>query len=902
MNICFCLFSLCGGLLTPCLCYVEYKKTECEVKDQIADCSHLKLKEVPSYLPDNITGLDVSHNQLRELPTSVMSQYKQLVYLNAGFNSIKKIQQGLCQTLPLLRELKLEHNEVYELSEKDFTYCSNLSELNLSSNKIKIKGDPFGSLENLRKLDVSRNDLTTANLGTHPQLQNLQELILSGNKISVLKKDEFSCLSNTSLKLLELSSLPLKQFEPGCFHSIGQLYGLVMDHTKLDSVLAEKLCNELSGTALRNLSLQGTTLSKILSSTFKGLKATNLTALDLSKNGLSTINDGSFQWLQKLEYLSLEENSIAHLTKNTFANLTTLNFLNLKKALTKHKKTPILDDFSFQWFINLEHLLMDGNVFGGITEETFTGLKSLKYLSLSSCSMNMKTITNKTLYSLAQSPLVFLNLTGIGISKLENGAFTWFRNLSKLYMGHNAIIQTLTGEEFRGLSSIEEIFLSYNQKITLSSSSFIHTPTLRTLMLGRTLSGTLDLSPSPFQPLQNLTVLDLSNNNIANINEALFSGLQHLKILKMQHNNLARLWKNGNPGGPLLFLKGLVSLRILQLDSNGLDEIPVDAFRGLYKLVQLDLGPNNLNVLPKFTFDDLTSLRVLNLQKNLITSVENGVFETVFKNLQTLYLGKNPFDCTCESMFWFVNWLNKTNTSVPRLNSQYVCNTPPSFYNSSVSLFDTSPCKDLAPFKSLFIFSASFLLVFLVSVIFIRFQGWRIEFFWNVSVNRILGYTEVDIGENRFEYDAYIICAPTEEDLVERNFTPFENIDQGGYQFCYGERDFAAGVSQLDAVVESMSRSRKIIFVVTEALLKDPWCRRFKVHHAIHQVIEQSRDSIVLIFLEDIPDYKLYQSLFLRRGMIKSCCILHWPVQRDRVKAFRQKMKVALGSSNRMQQ
>nr|XP_006630171.1 PREDICTED: toll-like receptor 3 isoform X1 [Lepisosteus oculatus] len=887
------------AFFTPEVCHADQKKTHCEIKNRKADCTHLKLQNVPSYLPENITALDLSHNQLKTLPSSALSRYHQLYYLDAGFNSIQAIDPQLCLTLPQLQVLKLYHNEVHVLTEAMLQNCTHLTELYLASNRLKLKGEPFKCLQSLKRLDVSRNDLTSAKLGTHPQLLNLEELILSGNAISVLKADDFSYLSNASLKILKLSALPLKKFEPGCFQCIGRLSVLVMDGSKLGHPLMAKLCSELSETKIRSLSLQDTSLLTLLNTTFKGLQSTNLTSMDLSKNEIPAVQRSSFQWLHSLENLSLAENNFKRFTKDMFIGLGSLKFLNLTKSLKKHKSSsyPVIDDFAFQNLLNLEFLAMESNAFREITGNTFTGLKSLKYLSLSHSYFNLKTVTNVTFSSLAQSPLKILDLTKTGISYLDVGAFFWLRNLSKVYMGQNKISQVLGGREFEGLNNIEEIFLSYNKKITLTPSSFNYTRTLRTLMLGSNLIDSLDLHPCPFQPLGNLTVLDLSNNNLANINAGLFSGLHDLKILKLQHNNLARLWKKANPGGPVLFLKDVPQLEVLQLDSNGFDEIPVDGFKGLFHLLELDLGLNYLNVLPDNVFNDLTSVRVLKLQKNFITSVKETVFGPVFRNLSVLHIEKNPFDCTCDSVLWFVNWLNVTNASVPQLSSQYVCNTPPKYYNSSLVLFDTSPCQDQAPFKPMFVTTSSFLLTFMAMALLIHFQGWRIQFFWNVLGNRILGYKEVDLGENRFEYDAYIVHAQEDWEWVERNLTPLE---ENPFTFCFEDRDFLPGTPHLENIVETIRQCRKIVFVVTEALLKDPLCRRFTVHHALHQVIEESRDSIVLIFLDDIPDHKLNHCLYIRRGMLNSRCILNWPLQRTRIPAFHQHLKVALGLSNRV--
>uniref|UniRef100_A0A8C8VN21 Toll-like receptor 3 n=1 Tax=Pelusios castaneus TaxID=367368 RepID=A0A8C8VN21_9SAUR len=868
-------------------------ENQCRIRNQVADCSHLKLKQIPSDLPINITALDISHNQLKKLPPANFTKYNQLIYLDAGSNILSKLEPELCQTLPLLKVLKLQHNQLHELTESVFASCSSLTELSLGHNIVEIKSNPFKDLKNLNILDVSHNRLLSTKLGSQQQLESLRELVLSENKISSLKKEELDFLSNTSLDTLDLSSNPLKEFHPGCLHAIGNLYNLVVNNAELGKNLTEKLCLELSGTKIKKLSLSQVQLSYIYKSTFRGLQTTNLTALNLSKNYLSMIEDHSLAWLSNLEYLNLEDNKIDHLSLYSLYGLSNVKYLNLRRSHVSK-----IEDFSFRWLSHLEYLLIDDNSFQEITPNMFTGLNSLKYLSLCNWTSGLHTVTNKTFSSLANSTLQILNLTKSRITKIESGAFSWLVHLKILDLGLNEINQVLRGHEFKGLQKIEDIYLSYNKQLTLTSESFAFVPSLKKLMLRKVACSSLDLSPSPFHLLQNLTILDISNNNLANIKDDLFDGLHTLEILDLQHNNLARLWKHANPGGPVLFLKDLLNLHILNLKSNGFDEIPVHVFKGLFQIRSLDLGSNNLNLLPASLFDDQTSLNSLILQKNLITSVEENVFGTVFKNLRELEMDFNPFDCTCESISWFVNWLNVTQTNIPGLDTHYLCNTPPKYHSSLVMNFDISPCKDSAPFKLLFIISTSVIILFIFIIILVHFEGWRIAFYWNVSVNRVLGFTEIDRQQEEFDYDAYIIHARRDRNWVSKNFIPLEENDQSQIRFCLEERDFEAGISEFEATINSIKRSRKIIFVVTEHLLKDAWCRKFKVYHAVQQAIEQSRDSIILIFLHDIPDYKLNHALCLRRGMFKSHCILDWPAQKGRVSAFHQKLQMALKSSS----
>ncbi|NXW20779.1 TLR3 protein, partial [Circaetus pectoralis] len=875
--------SLSVRLVSVCLLCASVGK-QCQIRNEMADCSHLKLTQIPSDLPNNITGLDISHNQLRQLGPANLTKYSQLVYLNAGYNSISKLQPELCKNVPLLQILKLEHNELYKIPDGVFASCTNLTELNLGYNRIDTKNDPFKTLE-----------VSFRNAPFH-----VNKEVIFCFKILFENLSKFWFYGSTFLhnplvyvKTLFFFSF---QFHIGCLHAIGNLFGLVLNDIELGENRTKKLCTELSNTAIQNLSLSHVKLSYVGKSTFQGLQGTNLTVLNLSQNSLSVIEDDSFQWLSSLQYLNLKHNNF-HISSRLFYGLSSLKHLNLINSLTGK-----IEDFSFHWLYHLEYLIMDNNNFPGITANTFTGLNNLKYLSLCNCNINLQRITNKTFSSLGNSSLQVLNLTKTRISTIESGAFSSLGHLKILDLGLNEISQELTGHEFKGLNNIQDIYLSYNKNLALQSESFIFVPSLRKLMLRKVGCSNLALSPSPFHPLQNLTVLDISNNNIANIKEDLFDGLHKLDILDLQHNNLARLWKHANPGGPVLFLKDLPNLRILNLKSNGLDEIPVQVFKGLFQLKNLDLGSNNLNMLPATLFDDQTSLISLNLQKNLITSVEEKVFGPAFKSLRILEMDSNPFDCTCESIAWFADWLNVTQAYIPGLQSQYICNTPPKYHGTLVLHFDSSACKDSAPFKLLFVITTAIVMLLIFIVLSIHFEGWRIAFYWNILVNRVLGFKELDRQQEEFDYDAYVIHARQDKNWVSKNFISLEKHNHFQIRFCLEERDFEAGVSEFEATINTIKRmvchffpphERKLIFL-------SYFCFSFKVYHALQQAIEQSRDSIILIFLQDIQDYKLYHALHLRRGMFRSCCILNWPAQKERVSAFHQQLVMALKSNSKV--
>lgn len=201
------------GLAVSCFSTIACE-SQCKIKELTADCSHLKLSAVPPDLPVNLTEINLSHNQLKRLPSSVLSRYTRLRILRVGYNVIPKIDGSLCQALPFLDVLALEHNQLSTLPARCFSTCRNLTELYLHYNRIKlIAADVFGGLQGLQILDLSHNQLVSARIGVDLQLPKLQSLLLSANKIVQLKPNDFAILRNTTLYQLDLSFNKLTQVE-----------------------------------------------------------------------------------------------------------------------------------------------------------------------------------------------------------------------------------------------------------------------------------------------------------------------------------------------------------------------------------------------------------------------------------------------------------------------------------------------------------------------------------------------------------------------------------------------------------------------------------------------------------------------------------------------------------------
>ncbi|KAM9148482.1 leucine-rich repeat-containing G-protein coupled receptor 6 [Pangshura tecta] len=177
-----------------------------------------------------------------------------------------------------------------------------------------------------------------------------------------------------------------------------------------------------------------------------------------------------------------------------------------------------------------------------------------------------------------------------------------------------------------------------------------------TAYLDLSMNNISELQPSMFHHLRFLEELRLSGNQLSQIPGEAFSGLYSLKILMLQNNQLSRipaealrdlpnlqslrLDANLISVVPMKSFEGLPSLRHLWLDDNALTEIPVQALNNLPALQAMTLALNLIWHIPDYAFQNLSSLVVLHLHNNQIQSLGINSFEGLH-SLETLDLNYN---------------------------------------------------------------------------------------------------------------------------------------------------------------------------------------------------------------------------------------------------------------------
>lgn len=234
--------------------------------------------------------------------------------------------------------------------------------------------------------------------------------------------------------------------------------------------------------------------------------------------------------------------------------------------------------------------------------------------------------------------------------------------------------------------------------------------------------------------LENLRVVDMSNNRIKEIKGKTYHHVQNVERLILNHNELVISSDDDtdvNYHHPRVF-SNFINLRQLHLTNafadntdaalaNDLHDIFVNS--NLTKLEKLHLEQNEImSFRDRRVFCDLPNLMDLHLSDNSLTGLNFDV--TCLKHLRFLDLEDNDFEmftkkelntldkiatktnrennlivdlrgnlfrCTCE-LFDFHNWLRSTNVTV-RFKETLKCSSPKAFIKTPIIKLKITPCK-----------------------------------------------------------------------------------------------------------------------------------------------------------------------------------------------------------------
>lgn len=497
-----------------------------------------------------------------------------------------------------LKKLNASHNQIVDIK-KLLDKAPKVTEIDLSYNKLRrIHSNSLGKLNELVIIDLSNNNLSVVQSWDHsPKLESID---LSNNHLKEIPV--FS--SNKQLKTLNLEGNPIENFD--CI--------AIARKTSLSIYLTWKNVTSFSG----NSDCEG--------------KQFKVFVENIQHEGVLAA--------------PIREKRSLNCRANSFKNLH--NFTAGRGSFSRREVLNIVRCFgSSLWEIDLA-----GNFIGKLNTATFNRFAELTHLSLSDTSLkdfDFSLIQNqKSLWMLDISHNHLKDVSNISLLEM-------FPHLNDLNIAENQLEKTQ--EIINHLTSaVEKLNLAGNYLGRLNVTTFDRFAELKILNISNT---NLSISSTNlFKPL-NLTSLDISRNDLKNVNFAIlattltkldefFAAHCQIKnasnVIRYLGSSIKKLDLSGNFVGILngQTFEKLVNLEYLKLSKAKILSFGANIFQQQTKLQTLDLSYNKLK---RIEIGPLAkSLQHLNVDGNDLTKIAN-LTQSKFTALKSLAITKNQFSC-----------------------------------------------------------------------------------------------------------------------------------------------------------------------------------------------------------------------------------------------------------------
>lgn len=423
--------------------------------------------------------------------------------------------------------------------------------------------------------------------------------------------------------------------------------------------------------SITHLYLEMNRISEINSSSLSGLE--ELQELDLGRQYVPlVIKNDAFSRQRRLRRLVLGFNVGLRLEPQAFVGLSGLQTLHLDYCSLQ---ASILTENYLEPLSSLETLDLFGNQIKRLQPSMFfANMTNLKVLNLKLNKIDK--ICESDLVGFQGKHFNVLNLNSVYLTAMFREDFDWqecgnpFRGMSfqTLDLSYNGFSVSKTKQFFRAIEGTKISHLklsghmgkgfSFNNLPDPDRSTFEGLKNSSILTFDLTKNRIFALQQGVFSSLKEVTIIDVSQNNVNQIHRNAFEGLQgHLKMLNLSHNLLGEIYSHTfssltnlqvldlsyNHIGALGYasFSGLPNLKALYLTGNSLRELGFPA--SLPSLNYLLLNDNNLKPSSVSSITRFASnITHLNIQDNRLTNMGDVyTLLTQLKRLQRLFYGGN---------------------------------------------------------------------------------------------------------------------------------------------------------------------------------------------------------------------------------------------------------------------
>ncbi|NWH52727.1 TLR22 protein, partial [Fregata magnificens] len=735
---------------------------------------------------------------------------------------------------------------------------------------------PPGLTGKITALNLAHNRIKHIRSQDLQQAVNLRALLLQSNKISSIDMDSFRSLGK--LELLDLSNNSLAHLSPVWF---GHLFSL--QHLHLQGNSYRDLGESSPFSSLRNLSslhLGNPWFSTIRQGNFEGIEL--LDKLWIDGGSLSQYEPGSLKSIKKINHMIINlrnTNVLSAIVRDLLHSVLWLEMRKIAFSIPAEVQLLKVTSSSFAKKITFkETLLTDATVpeLLSILED----MPKLVELEMIDCRL-LGTGRWKTQIQANQSQ-TFRVLT---IQKLSIEEFYLFTDLQAVE-GLLSLLTKVTVENTKvflvpcsisqHLKSLEYLDLSAN---LLGDQSLEHSacqggwPSLQTLNLSQNSLSHLEMTGKSLSHLRNLTLLDISQNNFGEIPDVC-EWPKNLKYLNLSSTQIPRLTTCIPP-----------TLEVLDVSANKLREFGLQ----LPFLKELYLAKNQLKTLPGAA--PIPNLVAMSIRRNKLNSFSREEFES-FKKMELLDASDNNFICSCEFLS-FIHHQARIAQVLVGWPDKYICDSPLAVRGAQVGAVHLSLMECHRSLMVLLICALVFLVVLVLVVVGYKYHAvWylRMTWAWLQAKRKPKRAPPKDIC-----YDAFVSYSENDSDWVENVMV--RELEQAcpPFRLCLHKRDFVPGKWIVDNIIDSIEKSHKTLFVLSEHFVQSEWCK-YELDFSHFRLFDENNDAAILVLLEPIQSKAIPKRFCKLRKFMNTKTYLEWPLEEEQQEMFWFNLKVALKS------
>ncbi|NXM60847.1 TLR21 protein, partial [Illadopsis cleaveri] len=658
-------------------------------------------------------------------------------------------------------------------------------------------------------------------------------------------------------------------------------------------------------------------------------QAVNLRALLLQSNQISSIDKDSFQSLAKLELLDLSNNSLAHLSPLWFGHLFSLQhlhlqgnsyrdlgqsspFSSLRNLSSLHLGNPqfsVIRQGNFEGIELLHKLWIDGSNLSQYEQGSLKSIKVINHMIINLRNSNVfSEIVRDCLHSVTWLEVIEIKLQVEKKSLVQNSTRP-FRIQKLTFKEAFFTDQTLSRaivllKEITSLKILEAINCvlegqgRWNTKeIARSGQSFVETVTIIKVMIQNFhLFFDLEGMESQITKLKRLTIassnvfmvpcklaknfssllyLDFHDNLLVNnrLNETICKGSwPSLQTLNLSQNSLKSLEQTAK------YISRLPKLNNLDISQNSFGEIPNECEWPKH-LKYLNLSSTQI---PKVTKCIPPTLEVLDVSGNNLKE-----FGLQLSFLKELYLTGNqlrtlPGAAPIPNLVALSVRRNKLNSfSKEEFEGAQVGAVHLSLMECHRSLMVSLIC----------------VLVFLVILLLVA-VGYKYHMVWYLRMT--WAWLQAKRKPKRAPpkdviYDAFVSYSENDSEWVEN--TMVQELEQAcpPFRLCLHKRDFVPGKWIVDNIIDSIEKSRKTLFVLSEHFVQSEWCK-YELDFSHFRLFDENNDAAILVLLEPIQSNAIPKRFCKLRKIMNTKTYLEWPAGEEQQQMFWENLKGALKS------